>query len=662
MPDPQAVPKRKRQATIVIVGIGDSSANVPVEDERILSRIHQDFQLVEDRCQQYNGRVLRSTAVSLLMYFISSPQAMEFAVTIQKFLNDDSSANSDRPPYRVGVHRGDISFEGSEIKGDSIQVASHLLSEAKPGGICLSRSIYESIGSQSKLSTTPAEEIQIQSTLGILEAYSISVSVPAPARGEESKYQGSQLKRNIRSLPETLAIGDRLRDRYTITKVLGQGAFGISYLVKDTQRFDEPCVIKEFRPVGIGADEQLLQKSINLFEREAKTLYQIDHRQVPKFMAYFTRGHKFFIVQEYIDGINYLQQISNLKKQGKVFSEGEITIWLYQMLQVLDYLHGLGIMHRDISPENIMYSPKRRLPVLIDFGLVNDTMSSELHPEVDLLSSVSGRSATVAGKFGYSPPEQVHLGQCTPSADLYALGVTALVLLTAKHPRKLIDPATLTWTWQSHARVGSLLTAILTQLTQQRPEERFQSASSVIQQLAPLLPAGMVSPPVQAATVLKTTPKQASVVSQQHPRQATPAFIKRCDDALKNHIGPMASVILGEVLDESPNATPRELLDALAHQIPDAKRAEAFLNDLRDSDELQENERLEKNATLTEDFIDRCRRALTQCVGPMADAILDEVRASTPGLTATVLVEQLAAEISQTGAAEKFLHLMETPS
>ena len=153
--------------------------------------------------------------------------------------------------------------------------------------------------------------------------------------------------------PATLSLGDKVAGRYIIQRLLGQGGFGRSYLAEDTQRFGELCVLKEFVPAKKSGNT--LHKALDLFKREAKTLYQINHPQVPKFRACFTQAQRLFIVQEYIDGITYSQLIRRRRKQNERFSEAEVTQWLKQMLQVLDYLHSLELVHRDISPDNIIF-------------------------------------------------------------------------------------------------------------------------------------------------------------------------------------------------------------------------------------------------------------------------------------------------------------------
>lgn len=224
--------------------------------------------------------------------------------------------------------------------------------------------------------------------------------------------------------------GTLVNNRYLIQKILGQGGFGRTYLAFDNQRFGEACVLKEFVPTTNNAS--IIRKSQELFEREAKVLHQIQHPQIPKFLAWLTDNQRLFIVQEYIDGKTYSQILSErLTARNKPFSETEVRKWLLDILPVLEYIHERKIIHRDISLENVMLRSEESKPVLIDFGVVKEKFTQILSADENQQYVVK---ASVVGKIGYSPPEQLRLGQCYPSSDIYALGVSAVILLTGKMP------------------------------------------------------------------------------------------------------------------------------------------------------------------------------------------------------------------------------------
>lgn len=286
----------------------------------------------------------------------------------------------------------------------------------------------------------------------------------------------------------SLPLGTVLRQRYLIQQVLGQGGFGRTYLALDQERFNERCVLKEFTVPY--QDDALVQKSKTLFEREASTLHQLQHPQVPQFWAAFEDEQRLFLVQSYIEGQTYRQLLSDRKQQGQTFTEAEILYFLNHLLPVLTYIHERDIIHRDISPENIILQtrssksvepqaglPAQGLPVLIDFGAVKEATS-----HWPLTSAV-----TRVGKVGYAPPEQLQTGTVYPNSDLYALAATSLALLTGKEPRSLLDGKTLTWQWQSYANISDELAAVLRKMLSVYSGDRYQSAREVLAELQPLL-------------------------------------------------------------------------------------------------------------------------------------------------------------------------------
>ncbi len=272
-----------------------------------------------------------------------------------------------------------------------------------------------------------------------------------------------------------IPLGTVLQKRYRVTKVLGQGGFGRTYLSQDTGCFDELCVLKEFSPNDRGRDA--LKKSKELFQREAQVLYQINHPQIPKFRANFEEQKRLFLVQEYAEGKTVAKTLSERLKNNQTFTEAEAVDFLNNMLPVLSHIHGMGIIHRDISPDNIIFRDKDKLPVLIDFGVVKAgvtqlEVSTEIH------------QGTTVGKAGYAPGEQLQTGEAYANSDLYALAVTVVVMMTGRKPESLIDKSTMTWKW--HQWVPTLtpwFAKILNKMLSRSPNSRYQSANDVLQAL-----------------------------------------------------------------------------------------------------------------------------------------------------------------------------------
>lgn len=671
-------------AAIMLTDAVGFSARMSVREELTLSQLQRDQALMETLCEQFEGKVLKSTGDGLLMYFASAVQAVTCGLEIQKELHR-INVNAEGEPallHRIGIHLGDVFFSQSDVMGNGVNIAARLQTEAHPSGICISKIVYDVVKSRLDLDTTYAGPLQLKNIQELVPAYHVHALPRGPNEASPSAItteEGLEPTAEASTDRRLLAPGTKVGGRYIVQRVLGQGGFGRSYLVEDSQRFGEACVLKEFFPTKKSGSN--LQKALDLFKREAKTLYQLDHPQVPKFLACFTQKERLFIVQEYIDGVPYSQLIKQRRQQNSHFSEAEVIQWLMQMLQVLDYLHGLNIVHRDISPDNIMYCRDRSLPVLIDFGLVSDAISTLLSNEVN--AADDAQPATMVGKFGYSPPEQIHLGQSFPSSDLYALGVTAIVLLTGRYPRDLIDRESLEWHWQTYTSVSPSLANILTQLVQQKPKARFQTARDVMQRLSPLAEA--TKAPLSPLTVEPTwapsvhrrpsslaTPKTA--LSELH----NPSFMEACRQELARCIGPMASVIVEDMMEQHPQATPEQFVEILASQLSNGRQATDFVSRVQVAvddntasliDTSQELTAADPESILdavapakehpSPEFVNRCRQALTRCIGPMANYLIEDTLADFPHLSPQDLVTRLAAEIPDSKKAEAFRQQMQ---
>ena len=279
--------------------------------------------------------------------------------------------------------------------------------------------------------------------------------------------------------------GELLGWRYKVLSELGQGGFGRTYLAQDSNRFNEPCVLKEFAPQVEG--EAALQKAEELFEREAGTLYQLQHPQIPRFRELFRaewQGRdRLFLVQDYVEGQTYQELSQTRQHQGQSFSEAEVTELLLQLLPVLDYIHTAGVIHRDISPDNLILRQSDRLPVLIDYGGVKQVAARVASISQRVVAPVVQPIAiTRLGKLGYAPAEQLDHGEVHPHSDLYALAVTSLVLLTGQEPQTLFAKGDRT-RWQRSLHLSPRLTQVLTKMLDPYPGRRYQSAPEVMQAL-----------------------------------------------------------------------------------------------------------------------------------------------------------------------------------
>ncbi|MEB3232879.1 MAG: serine/threonine-protein kinase, partial [Leptolyngbyaceae bacterium] len=340
--------------------------------------------------------------------------------------------------------------------------------------------------------------------------------------------------------------------RYRLQRQLGLGGFGRTYLAEDINRFNEPCVLKEFAPQV--SDPGTLKKAEQLFEREAGVLYQLQHAQIPCFRELLRAEMegvlpptlpsqmRLFLVQDYVKGQTYQNLLEQRQQTGQNFTEAEILQLLRDILPVLGYIHNKGVIHRDISPDNLIQRERDRLPVLIDFGGVKQAamtavsgiaenearMSASISPASISPAPMTPAPMTIVGKQGYAPPEQMTSGRVFPHSDFYALGVTVLVLMTGQSPYPLLDPNSPGF-WQTQLSLSALLTRVLRKMLAIYPSDRYATATDILTALFPNAHLPNAQPPIIQPAI--TTP----------PLPATPPSTARTVAVAPAHPAPVAA-------------------------------------------------------------------------------------------------------------------------
>lgn len=227
--------------------------------------------------------------------------------------------------------------------------------------------------------------------------------------------------------------------KYRIEKVLGQGGFGITYLATQ-ELLDRKVCIKEFffkdscsRKVGgeivLGTvgNRDLVERFLNKFIKEARTISQFDHPNIIRILDIFKENATAYYVMDYIEGSS-LEDIVN--SQGAL-SEEEAINYIKQIADALDYVHRQRINHLDVKPSNIMVRKDGRA-ILIDFGV------SKQYDEQGEQTSTT----PVGISYGYAPIEQYRPGgvsEFSPQADVYSLGATLYKLLTSQVPPQAME-------------------------------------------------------------------------------------------------------------------------------------------------------------------------------------------------------------------------------
>ncbi|HEY8091141.1 MAG TPA: serine/threonine-protein kinase [Polyangiaceae bacterium] len=210
-------------------------------------------------------------------------------------------------------------------------------------------------------------------------------------------------------------MGESLREgRFVVLGSLGEGSQGRTFDGVD-KREGQPVAIKRFDVRGAAS-----WKDVDLAEREARVLQSLSHPRLPRYIDRFEEDGALYLVMEKIEG----ESLAAIRKRDGALPEKEVLRLLRDASEVLDYLHRRTppVIHRDLKPGNILRRPDGSF-AFVDFGAVRD----KLRPE---------GGSTVVGTFGFMAPEQFQ-GRALPASDVYALGATAITMLTGTDPEDL---------------------------------------------------------------------------------------------------------------------------------------------------------------------------------------------------------------------------------
>ena len=230
------------------------------------------------------------------------------------------------------------------------------------------------------------------------------------------------------NLTHCLQVGTVLDDTYVIGKVIGEGGFGITYVGWDRD-LEKKVAIKEFYMDGftsrnstvssevnskVGDDEELFEVNREKFINEAKILASfMEESGIVTVYRFFRENNTAYIVMEYVEGITLKEY---LRQKGKLSVEETIGL-IGPVMNSLAKVHEKNLVHRDISPDNIMITADGR-GKLIDFGAARE-------------ANGGNKSLSVVLKHGFAPVEQYQSkGNQGPWTDVYALSATIYKCIT----------------------------------------------------------------------------------------------------------------------------------------------------------------------------------------------------------------------------------------
>ncbi len=247
---------------------------------------------------------------------------------------------------------------------------------------------------------------------------------------------------NDKSSPTALQTGYELH-WYKIENVLGQGAFGITYLAHDVN-LDRQVAIKEYLPDQFAvrnkdltirpANDALKEDfewGLKRFVSEAKILTKFEHPNLVRVFNVFEMNNTAYMVMNYELG----KSLHQILKNRKTLNESELLKILIPLLDGLEIMHEKGFVHRDIKPGNI-FIRQDGSPVLLDFGSARQTRAergSELSEEQQTVTTLVSPGYAPIEQYGSSGNRQ------GPWTDIYGLGATLYKAVTGKMPLAAVD-------------------------------------------------------------------------------------------------------------------------------------------------------------------------------------------------------------------------------
>lgn len=238
-------------------------------------------------------------------------------------------------------------------------------------------------------------------------------------------------------MPVPLRAGEKLRNRYKILRIIGQGGMGCIYLAEDLRLEGRQCALKEVE-LDKSLPRDLAREARDQFFREASILARLDHPNLPKVSDFFSISNHDYLIMDFVPGKDLRTLMMEAKQENRFLDENEVLSWANQLADALTYLHNLQppVLHRDIKPSNLKLTPAGLLK-LVDFGLVKVLLPGEVTVTV-----LQGQGTAI-----YTPLEQLggDSGHTDARSDIYSFGATLYNLLTNQAPtearERFLDPA-----------------------------------------------------------------------------------------------------------------------------------------------------------------------------------------------------------------------------
>ena len=428
---------------IVFSDVVDSSLTIFADELIAIQRIKEDLSLIRDAVQSHGGLLVKSLGDGLLVTFDGPTQALQF---IQSAVEALSARGRQSLAHRFGLHTGEIYADGDDILGQGVHLASRLQTVSPANGVAFTRSTYELIDPRFRRLAWGMADVELKGLPERMDLYCLGPD---------------ELLRFGRAPLETGLNVDALLQGtpYSVVRLLSRSKERNTLLLQETQR-DRHAVLKLI-PADTALEEAL--------RVESACLDRLRHPRIPRVLDVYAQRGIFCFIQEHIAGPSLHGSLDLLRRKQR------LAELLRQVLQVLEVVHAAGLVHGDIHPANLILPDSEGAPFLVDFSLLRArTEAKRQQPE-------GGEpSLSEFGRPYFTAPERARFGRVTPAADLYALGVSALLLYCGGEPSTLYDETLACWKLEG---LDLEVQRWLAPLLEDQPARRLKHAADALQLL-----------------------------------------------------------------------------------------------------------------------------------------------------------------------------------
>lgn len=304
--------------------------------------------------------------------------------------------------------------------------------------------------------------------------------------------------------------------KYVIERKIGSGGFGITYLAKHST-LEKLYAIKEFFISGFnvrnshtnhvtlqGIEAKDFNKYRQRFIDEARTLAGLNNEAVVKVLDIFDENGTSYMVMPFISGITLQSMVD---RDGPMSYEDAVN-YIVQICEALSYIHSKDILHRDVTPDNVIVTPEMKT-VLIDFGSARKFTNDKTQRHTAIV------------KQGYAPLEQYSANSRKGAyTDLYSLGAVFYYLLTGERPMDATERANskMKEPIEINPKVPAQINAVIMKAMEMDCSQRYQSADELIEDIMTGNAPTRHQPEAHAATISSSrmTPRVATNHSAQN--------------------------------------------------------------------------------------------------------------------------------------------------